>query len=78
VATWIRKLARGVESEPGTLQYKISRDPVDQTIFHIFEEYTGRKAFETHITSKLFSEFIGAGLLVGIPETNIMFPLKAL
>ncbi|KAI7717318.1 hypothetical protein D0864_08373 [Hortaea werneckii] len=34
------------KSEPGTLQYCISRDPDDPTLFHMFEQYAGRAAFE--------------------------------
>jgi len=39
------KLAK---SEPGIIYYCICRDSEDPTMFHFFERYTGREAFETH------------------------------
>ena len=48
------------KAEPGILYYCISRDGDDPTIFHFFERYTGRKAFEDHnkqpIIQKLLNE----------------------
>ncbi|KAI0128321.1 hypothetical protein BJ170DRAFT_682118 [Xylariales sp. AK1849] len=39
---------RLAQSESGIIYYCIARDGDDPTIFHFFERYTGRKAFEEH------------------------------
>ncbi|KAK0611866.1 hypothetical protein B0T14DRAFT_531181 [Immersiella caudata] len=35
-------------SEPGIIHYCIARDGDDPNMFHFFERYTGREAFEAH------------------------------
>ncbi|KAK3309282.1 uncharacterized protein B0T15DRAFT_491804 [Chaetomium strumarium] len=35
-------------SEPGILHYCVARDEEDRNMFHFFERYAGRKAFEEH------------------------------
>ncbi|KAK3346952.1 hypothetical protein B0T25DRAFT_584041 [Lasiosphaeria hispida] len=42
IATHIAKF------EPGTVYYCISRDTDNPAVFHFFERYTGRKAFDAH------------------------------
>ncbi|KAK0625060.1 hypothetical protein B0T17DRAFT_508077 [Bombardia bombarda] len=36
------------KSEPGIIYYSIARDQDDLTIFHFFEHYVDKKAFENH------------------------------
>ncbi|KAK3377362.1 hypothetical protein B0T24DRAFT_678198 [Lasiosphaeria ovina] len=46
--------------DPGSLYYCICRDSDDPAVFHFFERYTGRKAFDAHnqqpIIRKLLDE----------------------
>ncbi|KAK4552442.1 hypothetical protein LTR86_010285 [Recurvomyces mirabilis] len=48
------------KSEPGTLQYYLVRDADDRNVFHMFEHYASRAAFDEHnsqpIIQKLISE----------------------
>ena len=54
------KITRLAQTEPGIVHYCIARDGDDSNSFHFFERYTGRKAFEEHmslpIVKKLFEE----------------------
>lgn len=53
-------------SEPGSLYYCISRDPDDRTVFHFFERYTGRAAFEEHNTQPIIKKLIQDKLFKGV------------
>ncbi|KAK3312748.1 hypothetical protein B0H66DRAFT_568836 [Apodospora peruviana] len=44
---------RQAASEEGIIYYCISRDPDDRDVFHFFERYSGRKAFEAHVSTPL-------------------------
>jgi quinol monooxygenase YgiN len=49
----ILRILKGLTTrEPGVLDYVISRDNDERDTFHVFERYTGRKAFEEHIASQ--------------------------
>ncbi|KIY00639.1 uncharacterized protein Z520_03302 [Fonsecaea multimorphosa CBS 102226] len=48
----IRILIRMVESEPGTLEYVISRDHDEPNHFFVFERYSGREAFDKHCATQ--------------------------
>ncbi|RMX75447.1 hypothetical protein D0869_11615 [Hortaea werneckii] len=54
------------KSEPGTLQYCISRDPDDPTLFHMFEHYAGREAFERHNAQPIIQKLIQDQLFKGV------------
>jgi quinol monooxygenase YgiN len=43
-----RQTTLNAQSEEGTIYYCISRDGNDPSIFHFFERYASRKAFEGH------------------------------
>jgi len=45
-------------SEEGILYYCISRDGQDRNVFHFFERYTGRKAFETHNSQAIIKKLL--------------------
>ncbi|KAK4985310.1 hypothetical protein LTR66_007770 [Elasticomyces elasticus] len=54
------ELTRLSRFEPGVIYYCLARDGDDPTIFHFFERYTGRKAFDEHnqqpIVQKLMAD----------------------
>jgi quinol monooxygenase YgiN len=56
----------------------ISRDDTEPDIFHVYEKYTGRKAFEEHIASKEFQDFASAGVLAKPPGPKMLTPLEPL
>ncbi|OAP60019.1 hypothetical protein AYL99_05021 [Fonsecaea erecta] len=72
----IRILIRMVESEPGTLEYVISRDHNEPNHFFVFERYTGREAFESHCATQEYQNLLNAGLLVDLPQPKILKQLK--
>ncbi|KAJ5246713.1 hypothetical protein N7468_001696 [Penicillium chermesinum] len=39
---------RLAEFEPGSIYYCLARDSDDPTLFHFFERYAGKKAFDAH------------------------------
>ena len=49
-----------IEDEPGTIYYCIARDPDERHIFHFFERYSGRAAFDlhnsSHVVKTIFAE----------------------
>lgn len=49
---------RMAASEPGTIYYCISRDHNDPTIFHFFERYAGRAAFEAHVNQPIMPDVV--------------------
>lgn len=53
-------------SEPGTIYYCISRDGDDPTVFHFFERYTGRAAFEEHNAQPVVRKLIQDRLFKGV------------
>jgi quinol monooxygenase YgiN len=53
-------------SEPGTIYYCISRDPDDRTVFHFFERYAGRAAFEEHNAQPIIKKLIQDKLFKGV------------
>ncbi|KAI7187946.1 hypothetical protein KC363_g5723 [Hortaea werneckii] len=62
--------------EPGTLQYCISRDPEDPTLFHMFEQYAGKKAFEQHNAQPIIQKLIQDQLFKGV-KAVIVKPIPA-
>lgn len=74
----LRGLLKLTLSEPGTLDYVISRDDINPDTFHVYEKYTGREAFEKHIASQEFKDFAASGLLAKPPAPKALKPLRPL
>lgn len=53
-------------SEPGIIYYCLARDDDDRNVFHFFERYTGRKAFEEHNSTPTVKKLIADGLMKGV------------
>ncbi|KAJ4356975.1 hypothetical protein N0V95_002918 [Ascochyta clinopodiicola] len=53
-------------SEPGSIYYCIARDGDDPTVFHFFERYTGRAAFDEHNAQPIIKKLIGDRLFRGV------------
>ena len=57
---------RQAASEPGTIYYTLARDPDDRNVFHFFERYTGREAFEAHNSTPTVKKLLADGLFKGV------------
>lgn len=53
-------------SEPGSIYYCICRDGDDPTVFHFFERYTGRLAFEEHNNQPIIRKLLQDNLIKGV------------
>ncbi|KAJ5827589.1 hypothetical protein N7447_004352 [Penicillium robsamsonii] len=49
---------RLAQFEPGSVYYCIARDRDDLNIFHFFERYTGRKAFDEHNAQPIIQKLL--------------------
>ncbi|KAF2216686.1 hypothetical protein CERZMDRAFT_108665 [Cercospora zeae-maydis SCOH1-5] len=57
---------RNSASEPGILYYCLARDDDDRNVFHFFERYTGRKAFDEHNNTPTVRKLLADGLIKGV------------
>lgn len=62
-------------SEPGILHYCISRDADDPAIFHFFERYTGREAFDAHNSLPIIQKLLNVDKYIKSVEAVIAKPL---
>lgn len=62
-------------SEPGILYYCISRDTDDPSIFHFFERYTGREAFDAHNNLPIIQKLLNDDGYIKNVEAVIAKPL---
>jgi quinol monooxygenase YgiN len=42
------KMTKIAKTEPGVIYYSLARNSTDPTIFHFFEHYADKAAFEAH------------------------------
>jgi quinol monooxygenase YgiN len=63
----LKRMAEATKREPGCLEYRIHKSNDDPQLFLLYEEYTGREAYEFHLTSPHFQEH---GLREGIPRLD--------
>ncbi|TKA30076.1 hypothetical protein B0A50_02795 [Salinomyces thailandicus] len=66
LAAMYAKTNQLAKSEAGTIQYCISRDLGDPTIFHMFEQYAGTEAFEEHNAQPIIRKLIQDQLFKGV------------
>lgn len=57
---------RLAQFEPGVIYYCIARDGDDGNVFHFFERYTGRKAFEEHNQQPIIQKLMADKLMRGV------------
>lgn len=62
-------------SEPGIIYYCLARDGDDRNVFHFFERYTGRKAFEEHNSTPTVKKLMADGLMKGV-KAKFVQPIK--
>ncbi|KAI0393622.1 hypothetical protein F5Y17DRAFT_431646 [Xylariaceae sp. FL0594] len=62
-------------NEPDTISYCISRDPDDRTVFHFFERYASREAFEAHNAHPLCKRLMTEPGLMKNVEAKFLKPL---
>lgn len=57
---------RNAQSEPGTIYYCLCRDGDDPNIFHFFERYAGREAFEAHNDQPIIRKLMADKFIRGV------------
>ncbi|KAK1833919.1 putative antibiotic biosynthesis monooxygenase [Podospora conica] len=62
-------------SEPGILYYCISRDGDDPAVFHFFERYTGRAAFDAHNSQPIIQKLLNQDRYIRDVKAVIAKPL---
>ncbi|KAI1609950.1 hypothetical protein EDD36DRAFT_481539 [Exophiala viscosa] len=55
-----KETTKRAESEEGTIYYCISRDANDPSIFHFFERYKSKQAFEKHNDQKIILDLVNS------------------
>jgi quinol monooxygenase YgiN len=65
-----RELAEHSRAEDGTIDYRVTTDIEEETVFRFFERYENEAAFGAHAETDHFQEFAAAlpELLAGEPE----------
>jgi quinol monooxygenase YgiN len=58
------------------MYYCLGRDPDDPTIFHFFERYTGRQAFEDHKNQPVGQELFKNKYIRGV-KAKVVKPIQA-
>jgi quinol monooxygenase YgiN len=48
LAALYSKMTKIAKTEPGVIYYSLARNTTDPTIFHFFEHYANKAAFEAH------------------------------
>ncbi|KAK9365371.1 hypothetical protein V1509DRAFT_633238 [Lipomyces kononenkoae] len=76
--TLLRKIVGIIPSEHGVLTYQVARDKEDPLRFLIFETYTGRAAFSSHLETQQFKDFWNAGVLDGALKPSFFEALTPL
>ncbi|KAJ5745831.1 hypothetical protein N7520_011013 [Penicillium odoratum] len=57
---------RLAQFEPGSIYYCICRDADDPNIFHFFERYAGRQAFEDHNAQPIIQKLMADQYIRGV------------
>ncbi|KAK4445922.1 hypothetical protein QBC34DRAFT_412475 [Podospora aff. communis PSN243] len=63
-------------SEPGIIHYCIARDEEDPTMFHFFERFTGREAFEAHNKQPVIVKLLTVDLYIDRVEAKFVRAVK--
>lgn len=61
LANKVKDLVQYSKSEEGLLDYYVSRDTKDQTMFHIFERWGSKPALQQHIERGALQSLIKSG-----------------
>ena len=61
-----QQLTHNAQSEPGTTYYCLSRDPSDSSVFHFFERYADKAAFEAHNEQQIVKDLISSGWMKNV------------
>lgn len=56
-----KQTTKNAEAEEGTVYYCICRDTNDPSIFHFFERYKSKQAFEKHNDQKIIQDLVNSG-----------------
>jgi quinol monooxygenase YgiN len=57
---------RLAEFESGTIYYCLARDSEDPSIFHFFERYAGKKAFDAHNAQPIIQKLMEDEWFIGV------------
>ena len=67
---------RLAQSEPGSIYYCIGRDADDPTVFHFFERYKGKKAFEEHNNQPIIQKLLNEDKYIKGVKAKFVTPLQ--
>lgn len=56
-----KETTRLAQAEEGVVYYCLARDATDPSIFHFFERYKSKEAFEQHNQQEIIQKFISSG-----------------
>ena len=62
--------------ETGIIHYVLGRDPDDPNVFHFFERYKGRQAFEDHNSQPIVQKLLADKLFKGV-KAKFVKPIPA-
>lgn len=68
VAEALAKMVEPTRAEPGNRRYEVYREPADSAIFVLFEEYADKAAFEAHLASGHFAQWLRGEVLPRLDE----------
>jgi quinol monooxygenase YgiN len=54
----LRKIAGPTRAEPGCLLWQPHRDPENPAVLFVYEQYTDRAAYESHLASEHFDRWV--------------------
>ncbi|KAH8161884.1 hypothetical protein CIB48_g6373 [Xylaria polymorpha] len=66
---------RLAQSEPGIVYYCLARDKSDPSIFHFFERYRDRKAFDEHNSQPIIQKLLNEDKYIKDVTAKFMKPI---
>lgn len=66
---------RLAQHEPGTIYYTLARDTSDASVFHFFERYKNREAFERHNSQPIIQKLLNEDKYIKDVTAKFMQPI---
>lgn len=66
---------RLAQSEPGIVYYCLARDKKDTSVFHFFERYKSKKAFEEHNSQPIIQKLLNEDKYIKDVTAEFMKPI---
>ncbi|KAH8674196.1 hypothetical protein BX600DRAFT_547774 [Xylariales sp. PMI_506] len=68
---------RLAQQEPGMIYYCLARDSDNPAIFHFFERYTGKKAFDEHNSQPIIQKLLNEDKYIKGVKAKFVKPIAA-